>query len=578
MKKQIHKYIRMRALIVGCAFSLGFAAIGAKAVYLQVLRGPWLAKQAASQYEKSNVTYGKRGAIFDTRGNAMALSVDVPSIVAFPRQIQNARAMTQRLAKALGEKESTIYQKLTAERMFVWIKRQVSPKEARSVRAYGFDGIGFIPESNRFYPNKMLSAQVIGFTGVDGKGLEGLEYGYDDYLQGTAIEQTVLKDALGRGFDVDRKIVSAFSGKNLVLTIDGTVQYIAEKALEDTVTEHQAKSGIAIVMDPKTGAVLAMAHYPLFNPNNYAQFHKNDWRNRAITDPYEPGSTMKIFSAAAALESGIATPNSIFFCENGAYRIGKNIVNDVHAHGWLSLQQIVKYSSNIGAVKVGEMIGPEFHYKMLRDFGFGEKTGFDCPGETAGMVPPYRRWSRIDAGAISFGQGLSVSALQLVTATAAIANDGILMRPFVVRSITDPNGRLVKEIQPRRVRRVMSRDSARTLNRIMQTVITRGGTGVQAALDGYTVCGKTGTAQKTDSSGTYAKGKYVASFVGFAPAEDPAVAILVVIDEPRGIYYGGSVAGPAFRNIAQESLSYLNIPPKKNSDNLRVSREDTVHG
>jgi cell division protein FtsI (penicillin-binding protein 3) len=331
-------------------------------------------------------------------------------------------------------------------------------------------------------------------------------------------------------------------------------------------------------MDPKTGAVLAMAHYPLFNPNNYGQFHKNDWRNRAITDPYEPGSTMKIFSAAAALESGIATPNSIFFCENGAYRIGKNIVNDVHSHGWLSLQQIVKYSSNIGAVKVGEMIGPEFHYKTLKHFGFGEKTDIDCPGETAGTLSSYKRWSRIDAGAISFGQGLSVSALQLVTATAAIANDGVLMRPFVVRSITDPNGHLIKEIQPRRVRRVMSIDSARTLNRIMQTVITRGGTGVQAALDGYTVCGKTGTAQKTDSSGTYAKGRYVASFVGFAPAEDPAVAILVVVDEPRGKYYGGSVAGPAFRNIAQETLSYLDIPPKKSSDNLTVSRQDRVHG
>ncbi len=576
--KRINKYIRMRALIVGCALSLFFAVIGAKAVYLQILRGPWLAKKAASQYEISNVTYGKRGTIFDAKGNAMALSSDVPSIAAFPQGIKNARKAAQSLARALGEKESTLYQKLTAKRLFVWIKRHVSPKEAKSVKALGLDGIGFIPESSRFYPHKTLSAQVVGFTGVDGSGLEGIEYGYNDYLKGAAIEQTVLRDALGRGFEVDRKIVSAFSGKNLVLTIDGTIQYITEKTLEESVTRHRAKSGIAIVMDVKTGAIMSMANYPLFNPNAYGQFHKNFWRNRAVTDPYEPGSTMKIFSAAAALESGIASPNSIFFCENGAYRIGKNIVNDVHAHGWLSLQQIVKYSSNIGAVKVSEMIGPEFHYKTLRDFGFGEKTGIDCPGETAGTLSFYKGWSKIDAGAISFGQGLSVSALQLVAATAAIANDGVLMRPYVVHSITDPNGHLIKQMQPRKVRRVMGRDSARTLNRIMQTVITRGGTGVHAALKGYTVCGKTGTAQKTDGSDTYAKGKYIASFVGFAPAEDPSVAVLVVVDEPRGKYYGGTVAGPAFRKIAQETLSYLNIPPKKNSDNLMVSREDAVQG
>ncbi len=572
------KYIRMRLLMVGCAFTLSLVAIGTKAVYLQVVQGPWLAQKAANQYEKSTVISGKRGTIFDARGNAMALSIDVPSIAAFPQNIKNFRATAKSLAKVLGEKESTVYQKLTEKRMFVWIKRHVSPKEAKTIKGLGLEGIGFIPESNRFYPHKTIAAQVVGFTGVDGSGLEGIEYGYDEYLRGTAIEQTILRDALGRGFDADRRIVSAFSGKNLVLTIDGTIQYITEKTLGETVTDHQAKSGIAIVMDPKTGAVLAIAHYPTFNPNIYGQFRKNDWRNRAVTDPFEPGSTMKIFSAAAALEAGIATPNSIFFCENGAYRIGKNVVNDVHAHGWLSLQQIVKYSSNIGAVKVGEMIGPEYHYKTLKNFGFGEKTGIDCPGETTGTLSSFKRWSKIDAGAISFGQGLSVSALQLITATAAIGNGGVMMHPFLVRSITDSNGHLIKQIQPRKVRRVVGHDTARTLTRIMQTVITKGGTGVKAALEGYTVCGKTGTAQKTDNSGTYAKGKYIASFVGFAPAEDPVIAILVVVDEPRGEYYGGTVAGPAFRKIAQETLSYLNIPPGKSSDKLTVSREDALQG
>ena len=335
---------------------------------------------------------------------------------------------------------------------------------------------------------------------------------------------------------------------------------------------------MVIVMAPNTGALLAIAHHPRFNPNAYQDFPIRRWRNRAITDPFEPGSTMKIFSAAAALESGIASPSTIFFCENGSYRIGKDVVHDVHSHGWLSLQQIVKYSSNIGAVKVGEMIGPEFHYKMLRAFGFGEKTGIDCPGESPGTLAPYTRWSKIDAGAISFGQGIAVTALQLITAASAIANDGVLMTPFIVESIIDPNGRLVKQMAPRKIRRVLSREVAGTLKRIMQTVTTPGGTGVNAALEGYTVGGKTGTAQKTNGTGTYVSGKYISSFVGFAPVKKPAVSVMVIVDEPRGKYYGGTVAGPAFKKIVQQTLSYLNILPRRERDNLTVSRKDSVHG
>ena len=576
--KSIDKRIRFRTLLVGCLFSVFFAGIVAKAVYLQVYRGPWLARKAARQYEKSIVTYGKRGTIYNANQREMAVSVDVASIAAFPRRIRNAKVAAKDLAKALGIKQDDIYKKLISQKTFVWIKRHVAPKEAKAVKVLNLEGIGFIPESSRFYPNKTLAAQVIGFTGIDGHGLEGTEYYYDSYLKGTAIEQTVFRDALGRGFDANKKIVSIFSGKNLTLTIDGTIQYIAEKTLQETVADFSAKSGIVVAMAPKTGAILAIAHHPNFNPNVYKQFKKRRWRNRAITDPFEPGSTMKIFSAAAALESGIASPNTIFFCENGAYKIGKNVVHDVHAHGWLSLQQIVKYSSNIGAIKVTEMVGPEFHHKMLQAFGFGSRTGVDCPGETIGTLIPYKDWSKIDAGAISFGQGIAVSSLQLITATSAIANNGILMRPYIVRSITDQNGRLIKRMEPRRVRRVLSSDTARTLKRIMQTVITQGGTGVNAALDGYSACGKTGTAQKTDGSGKYAEGKYIASFVGFAPATNPAIAILVVVNEPQRKHYGGTVAGPAFKKIAQQALNYLNIPPDRATEGLTVSREDLTRG
>jgi cell division protein FtsI (penicillin-binding protein 3) len=361
------------------------------------------------------------------------------------------------------------------------------------------------------------------------------------------------------------------SGKNLVLTIDSMIQYIAEKTLDETVKKFSATSGMAIVMVPKTGAILAMAHVPLFNPNALKRSNRKNWRNRIITDPFEPGSTMKIFSAAAAIESGSSSPSSIFFCENGAYKMGRHVIHDTHEHGWLSLQQIIKYSSNIGAIKFSAIMGHEYLSRTLQNFGFGSKTGIDCPGETPGNLRPFRRWTKVDAGTISFGQGVSVSALQLIAATSAVANKGILMKPYVVQAITDHNGRLIKSFGPRRIRKVISEKTAETLSRIMQTVITEGGTGVNAALEGYSVCGKTGTAQKIDENGRYSYEKYVASFVGFAPAENPKIAVLVVVDEPEKQHYGSIVAAPAFKAIAQKTLDYMHIAPKRKTDKLMVS-------
>ena len=283
---------------------------------------------------------------------------------------------------------------------------------------------------------------------------------------------------------------------------------------------------------------------------------------------------MKIFSAAAALESGSSTPNSSYFCENGAYKIGKEVVHDTHPYGWLTLPQIIKLSSNIGAVKLSEITGPEALYKILKDFGFGTKTGIDCPGETVGSLTHYNRWTKIDAGTIAFGQGIAVSALQLITAASAIANGGMLMKPYIVQAITDQNGVPVETFGPQTIRRAVSPATAKTMARIMQTVIAKGGTGVNAALEGYSAGGKTGTAQKIDEQGEYTKGKYMASFVGFAPAEKPKVAILVVIDEPSKEHYGGIVAAPAFRKIANKTLNYLNIPPEHKTDKLTASLEN----
>ncbi len=565
------KQIKFRVIIVGIVFTLFFTIIGAKAMYLQIFCRSWLSEKAANQYEVSLISSGKRGTIYDRNLREMAVSIDVTSIAAHPPQIKNPKAAAKSLAKALKINRNVLAKRLTSEKKFVWIKRKVTPKEAEIVRNLNIDGLVFLSEHKRFYPNKTLASQLIGFTDIDDDGVEGIEFYCNDDLKGADSRYTVLRDAHGRGFEAENTAGSDSSGKNLVLTIDSNIQYIAETTLAETVTKFSAKSGMAVVMATGTGAVLALAHFPFLNPNALNEFDQELWRNRVITDPFEPGSTMKIFSAAAAIESGSSSPNSIFYCENGEYRVGRHVVHDTHEYGWLSLQQIIKYSSNIGAIKFSTKTGSEHLFRTLRNFGFGTKTGIDCPGETAGSLASFKKWTKIDAGTISFGQGISVSALQLIAATSAIANKGIFMKPYVVQAITDRNGRLIKSFAPSEGRRVISEKTAKTLTRIMQTVTTEGGTGVNAALEGYSVCGKTGTAQKIGNNGTYANGKYISSFVGFVPSEHPKVAVLVIIDEPKGQHYGGTVAAPGFRNIAQKTLAYMNLSPKSKTDGLIVS-------
>jgi cell division protein FtsI (penicillin-binding protein 3) len=572
------RQIRFRLVLVIFIFLIFFTAISARAVYLQVFSGPWLAQKAADQYEKSFELAGNRGTIYDTNFTKMAVSNLATSIAAYPKQIKNARETAKVLSPILKINQKALEEKLISKKPFVWIKRQSSPNETKTVKNLKLQGIGFIPEYNRFYPSKTLAAQVLGFTGTDGSGLEGIEFYYDTYLRGTRGNFTILKDAFGNGINSGKGNVSDYGGKNIILTIDKTIQYITEKTLEETVTSYSARSGMAVVIAPKTGALLAIAHYPFFNPNSFKHFPRELWRNRAITDPFEPGSTLKIFSAAAAIASGGSSPNTIYFCENGTYRIGRKIIHDNASHGWLSLQQIVKYSSNIGAVKISEKIGPEHLYNTLSDFGFGTKTGIDCPGETAGSLAFYKHWTKLDTSVISFGHGISVSAVQLIAAVSAIANDGVLMRPYLVKAITDKNGRYIHRFKPRKIRRVISTNTAREIAKIMKTVISKNGTGTLAALEGYSVSGKTGTSQKIGNEGTYAEDKYISSFVGFTPSENPEIAILVVIDEPEEKVYGGIVAAPAFKKIAHETLNHMNISPNIPENNLTLSLKKEARG
>ena len=572
------KYIRLRIWIVGLAFMAGFGVIGGQALLVQVYQGPWLSQKASDQVEDSLKAVGKRGTIFDRRGREMALSIDVASIAVRPSQVKDAEETAKKLARVLKKKPQELKQRLTAGKRFVWVKRQATPKEAEAVRQLQLPGVEFVAESNRFYPNRTLAAHVLGFTGLDGKGLEGVEYFYDRDLRGTDTSVKVLKDALGNGFQSQQPPDEEGTGKNIVLTLDQSIQFITEAALTEAVDSTRARSGMALVMEPRTGAILALALAPTFNPNAYDDFKKPLWRNRSVTDPFEPGSTLKIFVAAGALEFTHLSPTTTFNCENGAYHIGKYTVHDIHRYGVLTLQDIIKFSSNIGAAKIGERVGPEKLYQTLRLFGFGQKTGIDSAAETPGMLMPPKHWADIDTAAISFGHGVSVSAVQLITAVSAIANDGILVKPRLVQAITDRQGQILRQFPPEDVRRVVSPQTARTLKDILQTVMLPGGTGVNASLEGYTACGKTGTARKVDESGQYSNDRHVASFIGFAPAENPQVAVLVVIDEPKGQIYGGAIAAPVFKKITQTTLNYLNVPPRNATEKLRVSVDSGGRG
>ncbi len=569
---------KIRVLVVGILFSICFTVIVARAVDLHLFKGPWLSQKADGQVKRPVKALGERGVIFDANMGKMALSIDVTSIGAHPKQIKDVAATAKYLAKALRLDRNDLVKKLSSNTPFVWIERHVTPKKAEAVEALNLNGVVYKSERSRFYPYKTMAAQIVGFSGVDGRGLVGVEFFYDRVLEGQQTQFMVIRDALGRGLGLEIDEENDRDGKNLILTIDRRIQYIAENALAEAVTQNDAKNGIVVVMSPKTGAVMAMAHYPFINANTYNKYGKDKWRNRAITDPFEPGSTFKIFSAAAAIESGVSGPHSLYYCENGSYRIGRNVVHDTHRYQWLSLEQIIQVSSNIGTVKLSESIGTKNLYDTLKNFGFGEKTGIDCPGETSGMLSPYQRWKKIDNATIAFGQGIAVSAIQLITAVSAIANDGILMKPYVVQAITDKNGAIIEKFNPHPVRRAVSSETAAAVGKMMEKVTEEGGTGTKAALAGYKVCGKTGTAQKIDETGTYAKGKYVSSFVGFVPAENPVASILVMIDEPQKAHYGGVVAAPVFQKVALQTLNFMNIPPDGKTDHLTADRQGEVKG
>ena len=578
MKDRTRLYFKIRASMAFVFFILCLGFIAVRAYYIQALERDKYLAVAKNQYYGRRISLAPhRGTIYDAKGRELAVSMRVNSLYVQPAKIKDKRNVAARLAPVLGKDAQNIYRLLSSPKSFVWLERKINPFQQERIQALDLPGVGFFPESKRFYPNFELGAHVIGFAGMDSQGLEGLERKYDTELK-TADQYVVLeKDALERWIYIPEGEKGLKSPHNLHLTLDLRVQYIAERELKKGIADRKARGGMVVIMEPATGRILAMAIQPSFNPNLFEEYMPARWRNRVVTDSFEPGSLLKVFLLAAVLQEQVAKENDIVFCENGAYTVKQNTIHDMSPHGWLAVRDVIRLSSNIGAYKMGKELGAVRFYRHLDAFGFNEKTGVDLLGENKGEIRPPASWSPIDLAIISFGQGISVTALQLIAALSSIANGGNLMKPYLIDRITDGRGKEVAAFSPVVRRRVLSADTCRRITAVLKEVV-RSGTGTRARIPGYEVAGKTATAQKFDpATGGYSEEKVIASFMGYLPADDPRAAILVVIDEPQRTPYGGVAAAPIFQGIAGELMQYMGVPPTEGDFGKHITLAQAPH-
>ena len=580
MKKKSINWFKVRVILISFFIFFSFVLVVGRMFQLQVLKKEQLYKLAARQQSSQIPLVPKRGTIYDRNENELAVSIEVDSAYAESKKVVEVEKTVQKLSAIFQNDQKELREKLKSRKSFEWIERKISPKEAEAVKALNLSGIHFLRENKRFYPNSHLAAHIIGFVGLDSKGLEGIELQHDVLLNGKQNVFITERDAMGRGIMTGGGPYEKEEHyRNIILTIDKQIQHVAETELSHSVQKWGANGGMVIVMDPKTGKILALTSYPSFNPNQFIQYRPRSWRNRAVSDVFEPGSMFKAFLAAAVLEEKIVQPSDSFYCENGFYTVYDRTIRDHSKHGWLTFHQVIKVSSNIGAAKAAEKIGKERFYRYLCDFGFGEKTRVGLPGEAKGIVQHPRYWPPITLNTIAFGQGIAVTGIQMATALCAIVNGGVLMKPQVVERITNEKGVVIQSFKPGTVRRVISEETSRKVMALLKATTEKGGTGEQAVPQGYEVGGKTGTAQKVDSIlGGYSEDRFTSGFMGFAPADEPKIVVLVVIDEPQGSTYGGVVAAPVFRAIVEKVLPYLNILPKgtmvvKNESEIPAKRE-----
>jgi len=550
-------------LFVGFAYSIGFL------IFIQIFRADFLSNLAQRQHEHSIVLEPRRGTIFDRNMRALAINLPVYSIYA------NARAMRQehdveevvaKLSAIFKIDPKVISDKLDKDKYFVWIARKVPEDIYLNIKALKLQGIGFIKESKRFYPNQSLASHLIGFAGMDNNGLDGLERDYDKYLKGQPGHAIILRDAHSRELMFDKGYIAPVDGFSVVLTIDETIQYIAERALDRMYQKYHCQGATIIVMDPKTGEILAFANRPTYNLEDVGHSTPESRTDRAIVFTFEPGSVFKIVTASAALQEGVVKENDMINCEHGAYRVANHILHDHEPLGTITFKEVIEQSSNIGTTKVAQRLGAERMYSYAHHFRFGIKTGIDLPGEASGILKPVSRWSKTSIGAIPIGQEVTVTPIQLMGAISAIANDGIYMRPFVVKYVKDAQGQIIFQHQPLILDKVISKVTSTRMKAILKGVVDEG-TGVKAAIPGIPAAGKTGTAQKV-VGGSYSHSHFYATFAGFAPVDNPRLACVVVFDDPHPAYYAGTVAAPVFSEVVGDSLKYLNTqhPPAADDD------------
>jgi cell division protein FtsI (penicillin-binding protein 3) len=554
----------LRARFLMAVFAAGLTLVVVRAAQLQVFEHAALEALARGEYLSDLRLPAVRGQVYDRHGKPLAISVDVPSVFVNPTQIVDPRAAARKLSPILGLELDLTYQKLAGDRFFVWLKRQVSPEVAAKIEALKIEGVAITKESRRFYPNREVGAQLLGFAGVDGHGLEGVEKQFDNILAGEPQVVSALRDAKGNAvlsgnLDPQRRT----SGADLHLTLDLRIQHATQLAIAKAVRVSRAKGALALVLSVADAEILAMANYPDFNPNQASEATAELRRNRVVTDLFEPGSALKPFVIAAALDARAVSSQATFFCENGAMRVADHTIRDTKPHGWLSLADILAKSSNIGAAKVGQALGRDRLAASLRAFGFGERTGVALPGEVAGLLRPPESWSTVSTATISFGHGVAINALQLAAAYRVLAADGRYRTPELVRSIEWADGKI--EAPPTRIeRRVLNERTAQRVSGMLEKVVSADGTGLLAKVPGYRVAGKTGTAQKPDPvAGGYSADRYVAVFAGYLPAEAPRVVIVVAVDEPVDVHTGGAIAAPVFAEIGDSTMRYLGVVPSE---------------
>lgn len=585
------KWIRVRIILVAAGLGIFFLAIVVRLVDLKFIQGQALQEKALREYQKDFPILPVRGFIMDRHRTELAISTFVKSLAAHPRRLPDKKEVSRKLAPLIGMTPAAVLEILERDRPFVWIKRHLTPQQAEAVERYKAeydkqvlaqrkkgndkesaglappDAIYLLPEAKRYYPHRTLAGPLLGFCNADGHGAEGLERFFDEYIYGKPQKSLNIIDARGHiVLSSEKEMMDETIGDNLILTVDRTIQYIAEKELQQGVQKWNAAGGFVIVLAPQTGEVLAMAQMPPFDPNLFNKYTKDYYQNRNVTVAVEPGSTFKIFTVAAALDAKVVKPLDRYHCENGKYAVGNaGVIHDVHPYGSLTVAEVIKKSSNIGAAKIGLKLGPQKMDHYLKGFGFGQRTGISYAGENYGLVRNIiSNRSLIDRVTVSFGQGITITPIQMVMALGALANDGILMQPLLVKEIVNHQGQVLKQFHPTPVRQVVSPETAKTMMAMMKTVTEPGGTGTEAVPPGYTVAGKTGTAQKVVGR-AFSKSKYYSLFIGVTPAEKPVLAIVVIVDEPKGAIYGGVVAAPIFREIAAQSLRFLGYYPQPQS-------------